>query len=191
MTRPDADAAAPGVWPMLLVRGILAILFGLAVLFAPATALLAIVFVFGAYAILDGIIAAIAGLRHRRQERHWVWQILQGLISIAAGLVAFGRPLITVVAVLVLVAIWAIVFGVAAILEAVAMRRRGAGTWTWELTAGVLGVLVGLVLLFWPSAAAVGLLWLVGIYGLLSGAVTIGWALRLRRVSATTSSART
>ena len=81
----DLTAAARGIWWLVLLRGILAILFGLFALFAPGTALLALVFVFGAYAILDGITALAVGIRHRKDDPHWVWHVVQGVVSVLAG----------------------------------------------------------------------------------------------------------
>jgi uncharacterized membrane protein HdeD (DUF308 family) len=172
------------VWWLVLVRGVLAVLFGLFALFAPGSALLALVFVFGAYAVLDGITAVAAGVRHRRDEAHWVWHVVEGVISIAAGVVAFAWPGVTALVILYLVAFWSVFTGVSEIVEAFAMRRRGAPMWAWVLVAGVLGVLLGVVLVLAPGAGLLTLLWLLGIYSVLFGVIVIVWALRLRRAAA-------
>jgi uncharacterized membrane protein HdeD (DUF308 family) len=96
----DVTAAVRGLWWLVLLRGILAILFGLFALFTPGTALLALVFVFGAYAILDGVTALVVGIRHRGEDRHWVWHVVQGVVSVLAGIIAFVWPGVTVLAIL-------------------------------------------------------------------------------------------
>jgi uncharacterized membrane protein HdeD (DUF308 family) len=180
MTSPDVAAVARSVWWLVLLRGVFAILFGLIALFTPGTALLALVYVFGAYAILDGVTAIVAGIRHRGAESHWVWHIVQGVVSVVAGVVAFVWPGVTVLAILFVIAFWSIVNGIAEIMESFAMRRRGAGTWGWMLAAGIVSVLFGIVLVIQPGAALITLLWFVGAYAVVFGVIIVVWAFRLR-----------
>jgi uncharacterized membrane protein HdeD (DUF308 family) len=181
MTTSEPTSAIRGVWWLVLIRGILAILFGLFALFAPGTALLALVFVFGAYAIIDGITAIIAGIRHRKEESHWGWHVFQGVVSLIAGIVAFAWPGITVLAILFVIAFWSIVNGVAQIVESFTMRKMGASTWGWMLAGGIVSVLFGIVLFAQPGAGLITLLWLVGIFSIIFGVIMVVWALRLRR----------
>jgi uncharacterized membrane protein HdeD (DUF308 family) len=181
MTTSGPETVVRSVWWLVLLRGILAVLFGLFALFSPATALLALVFVFGAYAVLDGITAVVAGLRHRGAESHWVWHVVQGVVSVVAGVVAFAWPGVTALALLFLIAFWSIAGGVAEIMESLAMRRRGSPTWGWMLAAGIVSVLFGIVLVVWPGAGLLTLLWLVGVYAVVFGVIIVVWALRLRR----------
>lgn len=187
MVNPDAAAVARSVWWLVLLRGVLAILFGLVALFTPGTALLAIVFVFGAYAILDGITAIVAGIRHRGAESHWVWHLVQGVVSVIAGVVAFAWPGVTVLALLFVIAFWSIVNGIAEIMESFAMRKRGSGTWGWMLAAGIVSVLFGIVLVIQPGAALITLLWFVGAYAVIFGVIIVVWAFRLRGAVRTVS----
>jgi uncharacterized membrane protein HdeD (DUF308 family) len=180
MTTWEPKSAVRAVWWLVLLRGILAILFGLFALFAPGVALLALVFVFGAYAILDGITAIVVGVRHRKEEPHWGWYVVQGVVSLIAGIVAFVWPGVTVLAILLVIAIWSIVNGVVQIVESFAMRRRGSSTWGWMLAGGIVSVLFGIVLLAQPGAGLITLLWLVGAFSIVFGVVLVVWALRLR-----------
>jgi uncharacterized membrane protein HdeD (DUF308 family) len=182
-TEPMADvtAAVRGLWWLVLLRGILAILFGLFALFAPGTALLALVFVFGAYAILDGVTALALGIRNRKEDQHWVWHLVQGVVSVLAGIIAFVWPGVTVLAILFVIAFWSIVGGIAEIVESFMMRKRGGDGWGWVLAAGIVSVLFGIVLLVWPGAALITLLWLVGVWAIVFGVIIIVWGVRLRR----------
>jgi len=96
----------------VLIRGVLAVVFGLYALFAPASALLALVFVFGFYAIMDGVAALVVGFRHRRTS-HWGWHVAQGVVSLIAGLIALFWPGPTLLALVFIIAVWSIVLGVA------------------------------------------------------------------------------
>ena len=177
----DVTAAVRGLWWLVLLRGILAILFGLFALFAPGTALLALVFVFGAYAILDGVTALALGIRNRKEDPHWVWHLVQGVVSVLAGIIAFVWPGVTVLAILFVIAFWSIVGGIAEIVESFMMRKRGGDGWGWVLAAGIVSVLFGIVLLVSPGAALITLLWLVGAWAIVFGVIIIVWAVRLRR----------
>jgi uncharacterized membrane protein HdeD (DUF308 family) len=187
VSSPDVAAVARSVWWLVLLRGILAILFGLIALFMPGTALLALVYVFGAYAILDGVTAVAAGIRHRGSESHWVWHIVQGVVSVIAGIVAFVWPGVTVLAILFVIAFWSIVNGIAEIMESFAMRKRSSGSWGWMLAAGIVSVLFGIVLVIQPGAALITLLWFVGAYAVVFGVIIVVWAFRLRGTVRTVS----
>jgi len=181
MVESDLAAVGRAVWWLVLVRGILAVLFGLFALFSPGSTLLALVIVFGVYAVLDGVTAVVAGLRHRREEAHWIWHVVLGVVSVIAGVVAFVWPGVTVLAILYVIAFWSIVAGVTEIMEAFAMRRAGSSSWGWALAAGVVSVLFGIVLAVQPGVGLLTLLYLVGAYALVAGVILIWWAFRLRR----------
>ncbi|MBN9110502.1 MAG: HdeD family acid-resistance protein [Pseudonocardia sp.] len=174
------ESAIRGVWWLVLLRGIFAILFGLILLFTPGTALLALVLVFGVYAVLDGITAVVAGIRHRSEDNHWGWHVVQGVISVIAGVLAFAWPGATVLVILFLIAFWSIVAGIAEITESLTMRRNGSSTWGWVLAAGILSIVFGILLVVQPSAGLVTLLWIAGIWALVFGIVVVVWAFRLR-----------
>jgi uncharacterized membrane protein HdeD (DUF308 family) len=179
----DVTSAARTAWWMLLVRGILTALFGVIALVSPGIALLALVLVFGVYAILDGVAAIVLGIRSRTGESHWGWQIVQGVVSVLAGIVALAWPGITTLALLFVVAFWAIVLGVAEVVQSFAARRDGSNTWGWALAAGVVNVIFGIVLLVWPVGGILALVWLVGIFTLVAGIATVVWAFRARSVA--------
>jgi len=177
MTDLEVGRALRTLWVLMLVRGVLAVVFGLYALFSPENALLALVYVFGFYAIMDGVVAVVMGLRHR--SGHWGWQLAQGAVSLVAGLVALFWPGPTVFALVLLVGVWSVALGVVGIVEALAARRQGQA-WGWPLAGGLLGVLFGVVLLASPGAGALVLLWIFGLTALVLGVVFVAWALRLR-----------
>ena len=185
----DLTAAARGIWWLVLLRGILAILFGLFALFAPGTALLALVFVFGAYAILDGVTALAVGIRHRKDDPHWVWHVVQGVVSVLAGVIALIWPGVTALALLFVVAFWAIVLGIGEIGGAFASRKSGSNAWGWTLAAGILNVIFGVLLLIWPASGILTLIWLVAIFTLAGGIALIVLAFRVRSVTRSTADA--
>jgi uncharacterized membrane protein HdeD (DUF308 family) len=97
--------------------------------------LLALVFVFGFYAIMDGVAALVVGFRHRRHS-HWGWHVAQGVVSLLAGLIALFWPGPTIFALVFIIAVWSIVLGCTEIVEAFTARRHGSSSWGGCWSAG-------------------------------------------------------
>ena len=178
-TSTDATRAVKALWWLVLLRGVLAVIFGLYALFAPASALLALVFVYGFYAIMDGVAALFVGFRHRGTS-HWGWHVAQGVVSLLAGVIALFWPGPTILALVLIIAVWSIVLGVTQIVEAFTARRHGSSSWVWLLVSGIVGILFGIVLIASPASGALALLWVIGGFALVFGVVLIVWAFRLR-----------
>lgn len=167
-------------WWLTGLRGLFAVAFGLIALLLPRLTLLVLVYLFGAYAIVGGVTAVIASLEARRYLRRWWVLLLEGLVGIAAGVVAFAWPGITALALLYLIAFWSIVIGVFEVSAAFSGLLPMAQEWTLAL-AGVLSVLFGVLLIFLPAAAGIlSLIWLIGVYALVFGVVLIIRAFQYR-----------
>jgi uncharacterized membrane protein HdeD (DUF308 family) len=178
----NVKSVAEAVWWLVLLRGIFMVIFGLIALVWPGIALLTLVWVFGFYAIFDGIAAIVIGIR-TRGEPHWVWTIVQGVISVLAGIIALFWPGVTALVMLFVVAFWAILLGIGEIVAAFASRKSGASDWGWTLALGVVNVIFGILLLIWPSGGILTLIWLVGIFALIGGIALIVLAFRVRSVA--------
>jgi uncharacterized membrane protein HdeD (DUF308 family) len=170
-------------WWLVALRGALALLFGVLALVWPAITIGVLVLLFGAYAFVDGAFAlgtAIFG--GARAEGRRTWLVVEGVAGILAGLVTFFWPAITALALLWLIAAWALVTGVLEIVTAIRLRRELTGEWLLALT-GVLSVIFGIVLLVRPGAGALALIWVIGIYAIAFGAALLFLAFRLRRIA--------
>jgi uncharacterized membrane protein HdeD (DUF308 family) len=178
-------SAAKALWWMVLLRGVLAVLLGLVALFAPGIALLGLIVLFGVYAILDGITAVVAGVRAHSVLPHWGWLVAQGVVSLLAGVIALVWPGATALTILVVIAVWAVVLGIAEIIGALGARRMGAADWGWSVAGGVLGILFGIALLVQPAAGILAFVWLLGAFAVMFGIVVIVWAIRLRSLAQT------
>lgn len=164
-------------WWVLLVRGIAAVLFGVGVLVWPGIALSVLVIWWGAYAVVDGVFALVAAFQGRTTNR-WITG-LEGVISIIAGVIAFVWPGITALALLYVVAGWAILTGILELVAAIELRKEISGEF-WLGLSGVLSVVFGVLLFFYPGAGMVSLLWLLGIYAIAFGGALIFLGFRLR-----------
>jgi uncharacterized membrane protein HdeD (DUF308 family) len=167
-------------WWAVALRGALAVLFGLVALIWPGITLGALVLLFGAYALVDGIFAFVAAFRAADRRRQWWPFVLEGLVGVAAGVIAVVWPGLTAVALVYLIAAWAVVTGVFEIVAAVRLRRAITNEWLLGL-GGALSVLVGLALLVFPGAGALALVWLIGAYALAFGVLLIALGFRLRK----------
>ncbi|HEV7861469.1 MAG TPA: HdeD family acid-resistance protein [Acidimicrobiia bacterium] len=171
-----------GDWRNLAVRGVAAVMFGLLTLLWPGLTLTALVLLFGAFVLLNGVAILTATLRgepETRGERGWL--ILEGVVSVVAGLLTFAWPHITALVLLYLIAVWAA--GTGALELAIAVRLRQTLQHEWLLAAaGVLSLLFAALLVISPGAGALAITWLIGWYSLVAGALVLALAVRVRKL---------
>jgi uncharacterized membrane protein HdeD (DUF308 family) len=165
-------------WWLILLRGLCAIAFGVLTFIWPGVTLLTLVIFYGAYALVDGVLAIIAAIKGGTPIPRW-WLLLVGLCGIAAGVATFLWPGLTALILLFLIAGWSLVVGVLQIVGAIALRKEIEGEWLLILS-GVLSVVFGLLLFARPGQGALALLIVIGCYAVLYGIVMVAFAFRLR-----------
>ena len=171
-----------GDWRLTAVRGVAALAFGILTLIWPGLTLWALVLLFGAYALVDGVFAlahAVTNDASSRGSRGWL--VVEGLFGIAAGIIAFVWPAITALALLYLIAAWAIVTGAVEIATSVELRNASRDWWLL-LLAGILSIVFGVLLMITPGPGVLVITWLIGWYALFFGGMLLALAWRLRRV---------
>lgn len=171
-------------WWMVLLRGIFAILFGIAAFVWPGATIEALVLLFGAYALADGTLAVIVGIQQYGERERWWSVVLDGIAGIVLGVLTLFWPGSTATALLAFIAAWAIVTGVFEIGAAFWLRKVIEGEWTMIL-AGVASVLFGVLLILQPGAGALALIWLIGGYAIVFGVLLSVLAFELRRLGRT------
>jgi uncharacterized membrane protein HdeD (DUF308 family) len=167
-------------WWLVVLRGVLAILFGVIALAWPGITIAALVFLFGIYALADGIVSLYSAFARREiagGDRGWL--ILQGILGIIVGIMVFFWPGITALILLVLIAAWVLVTGVLQIVAAFGLRREIRNEW-WLLLGGILSIIAGIILIVRPAVGAVALIWVIGIYAIIYGIAQIVLGFRLR-----------
>jgi uncharacterized membrane protein HdeD (DUF308 family) len=168
-------------WWMLTVRGVCAILFGLLAWIWPGITLWALVILFGAYALVDGIFAIGAAITgHARQSR--IWLAVVGVCGVLLGLVTLFWPHITGLVLLLLIAWWAIITGLFEIMAAIRLRNEIEGEWFYIVT-GAVSVLFGVLLFIWPASGALAIIWVIGLFSILFGVVLVMASFRLRKLA--------
>jgi uncharacterized membrane protein HdeD (DUF308 family) len=169
-------------WWVFLVRGILAIVFGILALTSPKGTIEALILFFGAWALVAGIFSAIGAFGAKGVSDHWWVWLLAGLVGIAAGVLTFLNPRATGLALLIWLAVWAIVSGAFDIATAVRWRKeiRGEG---WLILAGAAWVVFGLLLLKNPLAGAIALVTLLGVYAIVLGVILIAVSFKAKKMA--------
>ena len=165
-------------WWAFVIRGLLAVLFGLIALFLPGVTMLSLVLVFAAYAFADGIFAIVGAVRAVRAHDRWGLLILEGVVDILAALAAVTLPGLTVVVFVTLLAVWALLTG-GLMLSAAFKVDADHGRW-WMVLGGAVSILYGLALFIAPLIGALVLTWWIGAYALVFGVAMLFLAFRLR-----------
>ena len=164
-------------WWVIGLRGLAAILFGVLAFVWPGMTLAVLVLLFGAYALVDGVLTLVAAFRGGVQHR--IVMVVEGVVSVLAGLAAFVWPGLTALVLLYIIAFWAIVTGVLEIVAAIRVRRAISNE-LGLVIGGVLSVVFGVVLLIAPGAGALAVIFLIGAYAVVFGIALLGLAWRLR-----------
>lgn len=163
----DSNSPHRTVWWSILLRGLLAIVFGIIALSRPGAAAQAFVIVFAIWALADGALAFVQAVWRGRAGLRWGWYLFEGLVSVAVGIIALAEPVITLLVILLLVAIRAIVLGLVEVFGAFSFKGAEP-RWLLGIT-GVVSVVFGILLLAEPLAGTLALIWVVGIYAIIFG----------------------
>jgi uncharacterized membrane protein HdeD (DUF308 family) len=171
-------------WWLLLVRGLAAIAFGVIAFLWPAITLVSMIYLFGIYAIVDGLVAIWAAFNLPGQPGPRWWLGLSGVVSILAGIIAFVYTGMTALVLLVVIAVWAIIIGLLQLYAAIQLWKVIDNDW-WLILSGLLAVAFGAVMIAWPSTGALALIWSIAWFALFFGCMFVGLAFELRRFKRT------
>ncbi len=177
---PSVSALAERWWAVV-IRGLAAILFGIIAVARPGAGLLALVAIWAIYAIVDGIFNLVAAVHGAREGRRWGWLLFEGVISILAGVVTFAWPGITALVLVMLIAVWAVITGIAEIAAAISLRHVIEREWLLA-ASGILSMLFGVLLFIFPGAGALSLVFIIGIYAILFGVMLVALGFKLERL---------
>jgi uncharacterized membrane protein HdeD (DUF308 family) len=165
-------------WWAIALRGAVAILFGVIAFLMPGPTILALVTLFAAFALVDGVFTLVSAIRRADRGPDWML-VIGGIAGIAVGILGLVSPGTMTIVLLAWIAAWAILTGVAAIVAAYRLREVLQGEWLLALN-GVVSVLFGLILIFFPGAGAIAIIWLIAAWAIVSGVILVALALRLR-----------
>jgi uncharacterized membrane protein HdeD (DUF308 family) len=166
-------------WWVLAVRGALAVLFGVLAFALPSITLGALVLMFGAYAVVDGVLALYHALAGDAGSR-WLLA-LEGIVGVLAGIATLFYPGITALVLLYVIAGWAVVTGVLEIVAAIELRKVIDNEWLLGL-GGLASIVFGVLLAVQPAAGLLTVVWLIGAYAVVFGVLLVGLAFKIRSI---------
>ena len=169
-------------WWLVALRGLLAILFGAVAFIWPGLTWLVLILMFGVYAILDGIFAMISGVVQSRYSPRWWVFLVEGFISLVAGVIVLAQPGLAGIALVVVIAVWAVLTGLLEVIAAIRLRREIRDEWMLGF-GGFLSIMLGLLMLFQPGAGGLVITLMVGAYALIFGILMVALSFRLRRLN--------
>jgi uncharacterized membrane protein HdeD (DUF308 family) len=164
-------------WGAIALRGFIAVLLGVIAIVWPGPTVAVLVILLGAFALVEGVTNIVAGIRMREG-----WTIAEGLISLAVGIVIVIWPAITALALLYVVAAWAILTGILRIVAAIELRRVIRNEWLLA-GSGVASIIFGLIAAVFPGAGILAIVWLLGAWLIVLGVLLIALALTLRQLA--------
>ena len=166
-------------WWLIVLRGVLGILFGIAAFVWPGITLLTLIVMFGVYAIVDGAVAVGTGLSRTKESPRWWTFLVEGLLSIGAGVVALLWPGITTLVLIYMIAGWAVFTGILEIVAAIRLRHEITNEWMLAL-GGLISVALGVLLFFQPAAGSFAIIWTIAAYAIIFGVLLVILGFRLR-----------
>jgi uncharacterized membrane protein HdeD (DUF308 family) len=166
-------------WWLVALRGVAAVIFGILAFVWPKITLLTLIWLFGVYALINGVLALVQAFTGPKEGRRTGALVFDGIISIAAGVIALVVPGFTALALLLLIAAWAIVGGIFEIVTAVRLRKVIRHEWMM-IAAGVISVIFGVLLILQPAVGALAMIWWIGGFAIVFGILLVALSFRLR-----------
>jgi uncharacterized membrane protein HdeD (DUF308 family) len=165
-------------WWAVALRGVFAVVFALIAFFSPGATLLSLALFFSAYMLVDGVFGIVSGVRAASNHQRWGLLVLEGILNILVGVIAFMMPGLTVLFFVTMMAVWSLITGVLMIVAAFKLNPTyGRG---WLIFSGIVSVLFGVALLIAPLVGAVVLTWWLGAYALVFGVSLLVLAFKLK-----------
>jgi uncharacterized membrane protein HdeD (DUF308 family) len=166
-------------WWSLMIRGILAAIFGIVALTAPAKTLDFLIVLFGIFVLVVGLVATIGAIMHRRESDNWWLILIPGIAGIVIGVISIAMPAFTEAVIIYLIAIWALVSGIGQLYSAMKIRKDVEGEWM-PILIGIVSIVLAVLLFVRPLEAAATVMWLVGLFVLVIGILWIVMGFRVR-----------
>jgi uncharacterized membrane protein HdeD (DUF308 family) len=166
-------------WWTFILRGVLAIAFGVVAFVSPPATIAALVLLFGAWALVDGVFHIAGAIQDRSRNRSFWLAVLEGVVSIIAGVLALAFPAFAALSLLLIISAWSIITGIFEVVMAIRLREQITGE-LWLAIAGILSIMFGVLLFLFPTSGAITIVWIIGAFAIAFGIsmIILGWRLR-------------
>lgn len=176
---PSFSSLAKQVWYWPVIRGVIAIIFGIVALVSPIGTAIALAMIIGIFAVVDGVVEIVDGIRYRQYGGAGL-RVTIGVITLIFGLVVLIWPDKTTTVLIYLVAIWAILVGIFQFVVSYMLRSVPGSGWGWGVFAGLVTFLFGILVIAQPSAGLTTVIWLIGIFALIIGGLQVALGVQIR-----------
>jgi uncharacterized membrane protein HdeD (DUF308 family) len=166
-------------WWALALRGVVAVIFGILAVLLPGITLASLVLLLAAYLVVDAVLAIISGIRAMRHHQTWWPLLLEGLLDAVVAAVVLARPDLTILALVLLLAVWAIFTGVTALIAAAILPMSHGRI--LQALSGAISLALGVVMIALPLLGAQALVWWIAAYAVIFGIFQIGLSVQLYR----------
>jgi uncharacterized membrane protein HdeD (DUF308 family) len=166
-------------WWVLLIEGVIGIVFGLVAIFWPGATLAVVIWLFGLFVLLTGVVGIFAAIGAAGNGEPWGWRLTAALLGVLVGLLILRWPGVTAGILLLLIGIWAIVAGLGTIVAAVADHAEIPHSWLYVLL-GAVTVIFGVAMFVWPAAGLVTVVYLVAAFAIATGIIYCVLAFQVR-----------
>lgn len=174
------SSTAKQVWYWPVLRGLLAVVLGVVAIAWPTITASVIVWVIGIFAVVDGLVEIVEGIRRRGTGNGTAFLVTMGVLSLAVGIVLLVWPGKTAEVLVWIIGLWAVAYGLFQTVASLELRRVAGSGWGWGVFAGLLGIVFGLLVLFNVSAGLVSIVWLLAIFAILWGVMLIAFGFQIR-----------
>jgi len=183
-TSHNLGRALHELWWLALVEGVVAVFFGIVAIFWPGLTLVALVYLFSAFILAWGIVEIVNGFLSIHRRDTWWLTLIFGLASLGVGIYLVRHPRVSFAAFIVIVGLTLIARGIFDVVGAF-VDKRGVSHKGLTIIVGVAAVIAGIILLFQPAAGGVAFVWVLGLYALIYGALTIALAIEAKELAST------
>lgn len=181
MAAKDVNELANQMWGLVVAQGVLAILFGIAALFWPGATLVIIVILFAVFVLVWGIVNFVHSLISMGRVSTWWLELIFSLLTIGLGVYLLRNTLVSIGLFILLVGFTFVARGAVDLLKAfLSHDREVKDTRLLHVIGGLLGIVAGVIVLSQPAASGVAIVWIMGLYAVLQGALVIAVSMKLR-----------
>ncbi len=181
MAKNELSPLAKQLWGLAIAQGVLAILFGIVALFWPGLTVALLIVLFSVFILVWGIVGVVVGLSTLGANKFWWLEVIFSLLAIGAAVYMLRNPVETAAIFVFFIGLTFLVRGVIDLLEGLFDRERTSDGRIFAVLAGVIGVIAGIVTLLYPVSAGVAVVWVIGLYAVLYGSLTIAFAFRAQK----------
>jgi len=166
------------VWWLLILTGVTSIVFGLVTLFWPKLTFATFVYFYAIFVVVGGAIGLFEAISNIKKDGLWWIALLLSLVNLGVGVFLLRNPAVAATILVLFVVIFIFMQAIFDLAVASYISKKD-NQWLW-IVSGILGLFAGVVVLAYPLATTVAFVWVLGLYALVHGIVSVAYALQIR-----------